>query len=110
MIVNRALAFVLKRFWQVVSKNADWIWIDEVLATEMVMAVALLPVAFCDLRLRTDAVVSATDASGHSGGVSMSTGLSERGVRALEFSAWQGNQRSSDDLALFSFFDGIGAV
>ena len=70
MCLNRALAFVLKRFWQVIAKGDDWIYIDAVLATEIVMAIAVLPLAYCDLRLRTDSVVSATDAEPHGPGLS----------------------------------------
>ena len=110
MQLNRAVAFILSYFWKKVAQNCKYVQIDRRLATEMLMALCVLPLMHSDLRLRTDACMSATDASGHAGGISRSACLTEKGEQAVEHSGRRGYQTCGDECALLNWFDGIGAV
>ena len=80
------------------------------LASEMLLAGCVLPWCYSDLRLRTDETVSATDASGSAGGISRSVRLSKAGMEALKTRSDRGYQCCSEEFAILSWFDGIGAI
>ncbi len=105
---NRAQAFVLHAFWRAIGRSCGRGRITRRIATEMVMALCLLPLAFTDLRLRTDSTVAATDASGRAGGISSSVRLMARG--ALAWAQRGGFQRCSEEFAIWSWFDGVAAL
>ncbi len=107
MQLNRVVAFVLSYFWKKVAQDCKYVQIDRRLATEMVMALCVLPLMYCDLRLRTEAYVSATDASGHAGGISRSVSLAKRGEEAVVRSGRRGYQTCSDECALLNWFDAL---
>ncbi len=110
MQLNRSLAFILHHRWKLASLGTFYVWVDERLVCELLLAAALLPLAFGGLRLRTDVIVGATDASSTAGGIARSVRLSAAGHRALQSAARGGHLRSSDELGIWSWFDGIGAV
>ena len=72
------------------------------LASEMLLAGCVLPWCYSDLRLRTDEIVSATDASGSAGGISRSVRLSKAGMEALRTRSDRGYQCCSEEFAILS--------
>ena len=72
--------------------------------------ICLMPVVFCNLRARLDGRVTASDASETGGAFSMSLGLTERGRLHANTCARHAEHPSSEQLALFSCYDGIGGA
>ena len=79
-------------------------------AQELVMAIALLPRMYGDLRLPVSPLVTVADASGRGGAFSVSTGLSAAGRRALSHWLAGGTGRADNELLLLSLCDGIGGA
>ncbi len=70
----------------------------------------MVPLYYTDLRLRTETVVSATDASGYAGSISCSVGLSDRGREQVQLCPTGAYHVAQEELCIASPFDGIGAV
>jgi hypothetical protein len=107
MILNRAVAGCLYYTWEVLAAPSRMMRICTRIATEMILACCALPLCYTDLRLKTDEVVSATDASSTGGGISRSTGLTNAGKAALSSRMNVAFQKRSKELGLWSWFDGI---
>ena len=110
MVLNRAVACSLNLFWKRFTVSGKLIRICRRLASEMLLACCVLPWCYSDLRLRTDETVSATDASGSAGGISRSVRLSKAGMEALRTRSDRGYQYCSEEFAILSWFDSIGAI
>ena len=80
------------------------------LATELLPLCTLLPLVEIDLSQEVGRVVAASDASESGGGVTCSTGASDRGRLKLEEVRCLGRNAAADGLLLIEHCSGIGAV
>ena len=74
------------------------------------MAVGLLPLMCCDLRMPVSGLVTVSDVSELKGAVCRAVGLLPHGVAAARASRTRTAGRLQDEGVLLSLFDGIGGA
>ena len=102
-----------------VSFEFVWVWMSRQtvpsplptrVRAELLSAICLLPLLFCDLRCTISGKVSATDASNSGGGVCKTTGLTAEGRAFLLDAAASRDPQSACEAVLLGPFDGISAM
>ena len=107
----------LNDVWSFISsfngRMREWRIIPDAVKMELFSSLAIIPLAYLDMRCPYDPIVTASDASDSDGGLSLSNGLTKFGIEAstkdIQGPALRGNLSDDSQILVISLFDGIGA-
>ena len=108
--IDSSCAAVFTEYWGQLAHWPSSQPLPEIIITELIMCLGLLPRMCIDLRLPCSPCVTVSDASLTGGAVCASVGVTPAGAETVQ--QWLGGSisRADDEVALLACFDGIGGA
>ena len=104
---NRPVVSVFEELWNAIQKGHSGLHRWELVAPELMQAMALMPLTSIEMNLPVDSMVTASDASESGGGLCSSVGLSDMGNLRLAEAERQRLALSAEHVMLVEVFSGI---